>query len=281
MIENNAKYQQLEVEDGVYIPDIGIDYPTDDPHKRIVPAKHIYDIKFDDTYPYIDHSTHFRWHHRFAYALLYTHVFITNRVKYGLRIHGRDILKKYAKQLDEHGAITIGNHCFRWDVPCILQAIRYRELWIPMYAEHFLTKDNWYLVHIGGIPLPATMGGQRKFIKAFDELHSQNKWFHFFPEGTRWDFYKPIKPFQPGAFDFAYKYNMPILPVVITYRERKGIFRLFAPKEIPLLDVTIGEPIWPDMNNNRKDEVLRLQKLCHKVVCDMVGIKNNPWPDVE
>ena len=90
--------------------------------------------------------------------------------------------------------------------------------------------------------------------------------------------YKPLRPFQKGAFTMSYKYGKPLLPCVITFRERKGIFRLFGPKELPLLTVTIGEPIIPDTTQPRKTEVERLRQVAHEQMTHMAGITHNPWP---
>lgn len=76
----------------------------------------------------------------------------------------------------------------------------------------------------------------------------------------------------------SYKYDKPILPCVITFRERKGIFRLFGPKELPLLTVTIGEPIYPDTTQPRKIEVDRMRDMAHTQMQQMAGIIDNPWP---
>ena len=122
------------------------------------------------------------------------------------------------------------------------------------------------------------MSALKKFNEAFDEFHRRGYWFHIFPEACRWDMYKPLRPFQKGAFTMSYKYGKPLLPCVITYRERKGIFRLFGPKELPLLTVTIGEPILPDTTQPRKTEVERLRQVAHEQMTHMAGITHNPWP---
>jgi 1-acyl-sn-glycerol-3-phosphate acyltransferase len=90
--------------------------------------------------------------------------------------------------------------------------------------------------------------------------------------------YKPLRPFQKGAFTMSYKYKKPILPCVITYRERKGIFRLFGPKSLPLLTVTIGEPLIPDTTQPRKQEVERMRAQAHEQMLNIAGITHNPWP---
>ena len=153
---------------------------------------------------------------------------------------------------------------------------------IPMFAPNFGTKDGFFMKTVGGVPIPdaeAGMAALKKFNEAFDEFHRRGYWMHVFPEAKRWDYYKPLRPFQKGAFTMAYKYDMPLLPCVITYRERTGIFRLFGPKNMPLLQVEIGEPILPDKSQPRAQEVNRLLELSHKRMEQMAGITHNPWPD--
>ena len=76
----------------------------------------------------------------------------------------------------------------------------------------------------------------------------------------------------------SYKYNKPLLPCVITFRERTGIYRLLGKKDMPLLTITIGEPILPDTTQPRKTEVDRLREVAHSQMTKMAGITHNPWP---
>ena len=75
----------------------------------------------------------------------------------------------------------------------------------------------------------------------------------------------------------SYKYNMPLLPCVITYRERTGIYRLFGKKELPLLQVEIGAPILPNRDNPRGVEIERLRTMAHHTMERMAGITKNSW----
>ena len=202
-------------------------------------------------------------------------------IQMGLRIQGKAIVKKYKKELS-NGAITIANHVYRLDCPCVLLAVNAtHKTRIPMFAPNFRTKDGFFMRMAGGVPIPdstTNMSALKKFNEAFDEFHQRGWWFHIFPEACRWDFYKPLRPFQKGAFTMSYKYSKPILPCVITFRERKGIFKLFGKKSLPLLTVTIGEPILPDTNQPRKTEVERMRNQAHEQMCQMAGITHNPWP---
>ena len=278
----NLQYEQLRVREGEYIPQPAMDYPQDNPFTRTLFPKYTKQLAIDDKYPYLNDSVGYKFNLYLGYyVFLHLLLRIKLRVQMGLRIRGREVLKKHKEGL-KNGAITIANHVYRLDCPCVLIAVnRTHNTRIPMFAPNFRTKDGYFMGIAGGIPIPeaeAGMSAMKKFNEAFDEFHRRGWWFHIFPEACRWDMYKPLRPFQKGAFTMSYKYNKPLLPCVITYRERKGIFRLFGPKELPLLTVTIGEPIYPDTTQARKTEVERLRNVAHAQMQQMAGITHNPWP---
>ena len=278
----NLQYEQLRVKEGEYIPQPAMDYPQDNPFARTLFPKYTKQLAIDDKYPYLNDSVGYKFNLYLGYyVFLHLLLRIKLRVQMGLRIRGREVLKKHKEGL-KNGAITIANHVYRLDCPCVLIAVnRTHNTRIPMFAPNFRTKDGYFMGIAGGIPIPeaeAGMSAMKKFNEAFDEFHRRGWWFHIFPEACRWDMYKPLRPFQKGAFTMSYKYDKPLLPCVITYRERKGIFRLFGPKELPLLTVTIGEPIYPDTTQARKTEVERLRNVAHAQMQQMAGITHNPWP---
>lgn len=277
-LSDNSRYRDLKVADGTYVPDIGMDYPEDDPDARLVPTTKVRDIKFDDTYPYYDNSFSYKVQ-RFivSYIVAYGPVFLMNKFGFGMKIEGREILRKYRKEFKK-GIVSVSNHCYPYDGNAIAIALGHK-LWIPMLSDHFNGKDWWLLTHYGGIPLPdGSFSAQKKFNEAFDKRHEEGGWIHVFPEARNWLFYKPLRPFRKGAFTMAYKYDAPVLPMCITYRERTGIYKWFGKAEHPLVTVKIGEPIFPDTTQPRKAEVERLQNEAHAAVCALGGIIENTWP---
>ena len=270
-------YRNFKVREGVYVPKPEVEFPGDDPHTRMTPIRgKSKDIKFDETYPYLDRSLKFKIWHILIYLTTWLVVFPVNRIRYGLRIEGREKIRKNRK-LFANGLMTVCNHVHRWDMLCVLQAMRYRKAWIPMYAQAFNGKDGFLMKHIGGIAIPENYRGLRKFDQAIEELHARKQWIHIFPESCSWYEYAPLRPFKTGAFNMAYKYSLPILPMVITFRPRTGWRKLFR-KDGPLLTIHVGDPIVPDSNTARKEEVARILDLAHKSMRDMAGIVSNPWP---
>lgn len=271
-----AAYRDFVVNDNVFVPEPMEDFPAENPHQMMIKVRgHVRDLVFDESYPYLDKSLKFRLNRLFIYTVVRPLAFFINRIYYGLRIEGRHNLFRY-RHLFRNGAMTVCNHIGRWDMISVLQATMHTS-WIPMYRNSFMGKDGYLMKHVGGIPVPESRGGLIRFNEAFDELHAKKEWIHIFPESCSWKYYSPIRPFKIGAFNMAYRYNLPIIPCVISFRERKGIFRIFPSKE-PLMTIHIGEPIVPDTSRNRKEEAARLRGLCHARMVEMAGIVHNTWP---
>ncbi len=277
-VKENRQYQEMVLEQGQYLADTYMDYPADDPFVKMVPVRKVRDLVFDENYPYLDRSGfRYRFNHLVNYTAALTLCRFLNWLKYGMRVRGRRNIRKNMK-LFRNGAITISNHVYRWDALSVVGACRYREVWIPIYADQLMTRDNWYLKYFCTVPVPSSMAALRKFNEAFDTLATEKKWFHVFPESCRWDYYQPIRPFRKGAFSMAYKYDRPIIPCAISYRPRTGIWKLFGDQSLPLLQLNIGEPIIPDTTRPRRDEVERLRHVSHAAVVKLAGIRHNPWP---
>ena len=278
---DNLKYREMEVEEGVYLPDIDIEYPEDDPFRKIAPV--FYNgrqVVLDETFPYNDESFHSRFHHFLNRTMLRFMVRWLNRVRYGLKIVGKENLRKN-KKFFKNGAMTVCNHVYRWDMACVLDATGYKTTWFPIYGDHMRGSDMWFMRYLGGVPLPETRSGMRPFAEAFDEYHRRGNWLHFFPESCSWKFYAPIRPFKKGAFTMAYRYNLPVIPMVLSYRPRTGIYKWFDKPEIPLVTLHVGEPVFPDQSKNIKEESHRLLLEAHSRMVAMAGITKNPWPACE
>jgi 1-acyl-sn-glycerol-3-phosphate acyltransferase len=253
-----------------YIPETGFVYP-DDPNERMLNPKKVREIEVDENYPFLDKSFWFRFKSALVYLGIYTLCFFINPIKYGLKVEGREHLRKNRK-LFRNGAVTVSNHVYRWDFLGVLQAVKYRRMYFPAWKDNLEGSDGKLIRLAGGIPIPDGFHAMKKFNEAFDELHEKKMWFHVFPEGSNWHYYHAIRPFKIGAFVFSYRYEIPVIPMAFSYRKPTG------KKNEPLMTLRIGEPIMPDMSLSRKDAVQKLRKECHEKIVALAGIKNNPFP---
>jgi 1-acyl-sn-glycerol-3-phosphate acyltransferase len=85
-----------------------------------------------------------------------------------------------------------------------------------------------------------------------------------------WYFYPDIRPLKPAVFKFAVEHNKPIIPMAISFRKRRGIFRLFGRK--PCADLHIGEPLLPDLSLSKVEAIDKLHKEAYHVMQLMVGV---------
>ena len=270
-------YRDFKVREDVYVPKPIEDFSGENPFTRMAPIRgKKRDIKFDGTYEYLDKSLKFKFLHTLVYLIVWIVGFPLNRIRFGLKIEGREKIRRNRK-LFAGGVMTVCNHVHRWDMVCVLQAMRFRMAWIPMYAQAFNGKDGFLMKHIGGIAIPEILGGLRKFNEAFEELHADKQWIHIFPESCSWYYYAPLRPFKVGAFNMAYRYSLPIIPMIITFRPRTG-WRKFFSKGDSLLTIHVGDPIKPDTKAPRKEEAARMRDVAHQAMLDMAGIESNPWP---
>ena len=270
----NSKICEHIVNEGTYIPETNTVYP-EKPDAPLWNPPLIKQLTFDKNYPFLDKSFKARFMSILMYIGIFVLVFPLNTIRYGLRIKGRSNLRK-CRKFFKNGAMTIANHIYRWDFLAVLQAVKYRRLWFPAKTRNIMTSDGNIIRFAGGIPIPEDISVMRVFNEAFDYLHSKKKWLHVFPESCRWDFYEPIRPFKKGAFSIAYKYNLPIIPMVFSYRKPTGIYKLFGVKH-PLLTLTVGEVKFFDKSLRRSEAIDLMRKNCHEEMVKNAGIKSNCW----
>lgn len=235
-------------------------------------------LVFDENYPYIDTSKKFKRKYKFTRFLLHLFVFLVASIRLNLHIKGKKNLKKFKEVLD-NGAITVCNHVHMWDTLALLKAFKHYH---PMFLawDKNVTGENSNLVRsVGGIPIPVdNFGGTKAYLKTVTDFLNNKGILHVNSEGSMWEFYQPIRPFKQGAAYFAYRTNKPILPLAFKYRKNGIIRKLFhSPASFTL---TIGEPIYPNYDLERREAIDDLTIRSHDAVCMLAGIdpKENIYP---
>lgn len=252
-----------------YRHNLKIDYPNrSDEH--MITVKHLRDTNFDEHYQYLPKGF---WHKVSRFILfigLNLFGFLVCTIRYGLKIYGRKNFKKNKKYFKD-GAITISNHVLMWDYLCVLKAIRPHLQYHPGWKTNFEGPNAFFIRWVGGIPIPTgNMRAMGKFQKAIGEVLANNKWLHFFPEGSMWFYYPDIRPLKKAIFKYAVRYNKPIIPITLSFRPRKGLWKLFGKK--PLVDLHIGDPLFPDLSLSLSEAVDKLHKEAYHIMQVMNGI---------
>ena len=238
--------------------------------EHMITVKHLRDTHFDEHYPYLPKGF---WHKVKRVVLwigLNFIAFPVCTIRHGLKIYGRKILKKYKKEFKD-GAITIANHVFMWDYLCVLKAIRPHLQYHPGWKTNFEGPNGPLIRWVGGIPVPTgNIKAMAKFQQAIGDVLKSGKWLHFFPEGSLWFYYPDIRPLKKAIFKYAVRYNKPIIPITMSFRSRKGIMKWFG--KTPLVDLHIGEPLFPDLSLPPQEAMDKMHKEAYHVMQAMNGI---------
>ena len=228
-------------------------------------------LVFDASYPYVDKSGWFRFRQGVVRFLLNLIVFPMAKIRLGLKIEGRENLKKYKDVLD-NGAVTVSNHVHMWDYISVMKALRPHRTNLLVWAPNVNGENGTIVRLVGGIPIPENdVAAQKAHLKALKALLNDHGWIHVYAEGSMWEYYAPIRPFKRGAAFIAVSNDKPILPMGFSYREpgqiRKKIFHQTA-----LFTLRIGEPLYPDKTLKLKDREKDLTIRVHRAVCALAGI---------
>lgn len=227
---------------------------------------------FDTKYPYIDRSKWFRFRQGVVRFLLNIFVFHVATVRMGLRIEGRENLKKHRDVL-KNGAVSVANHVHMWDYIAVMKAIRPFRSNLLAWAPNINGENGTLIRMVGGIPIPeGNTAATKTYLKVMRNLLIKDHgWLHIYSEGSMWEYYRPIRPFKRGASHIACDCGKPVLPLAFSYREpgwiRKHVFR-----QIAMFTLRIGEPLFPDKDLSPKEREKDLTNRTHDAVCTLAGI---------
>lgn len=253
-----------------YRHNLNYKYP-DRSDQHMLVLKRTRDISLDENYDYMPSGAWFKIKRTLVAVLLHLIVFPITHLTHGLKIYGRKNLRAHRKEL-KNGAITISNHVFMWDYLCVLKAIRPHISYFPAWKPNFESGFSPFMRILGGMPIPeGDIHAMRAFKRGMDKVLEGGKWLHVFPEGSLWYFYPDIRPLKLAVFTYAVKYDKPLIPISMSFRQRKGIRRIFG--KGPFVDLHIGEPLYADKSLSPKKAAEELRARAYHIMQEMNGIK--------
>lgn len=121
--------------------------------------------------------------------------------------------------------------------------------------------------HCNTLPLSSNHGTLKKFVEATNKLLKDGNFVLVYPEQSMWWNYRKPKPLKKGAYVFAAKNNVPVLPCFITMKDSDimgddGFF-------VQEYTIHVGKPIYPD-------ESLAYGKKVEKMMSDNAEL----WKDI-
>lgn len=245
-------------------------YP-EDTDKHYITVKKNNGLIFDTEYPYIDTSKKFKRSEDFVRFLLNLIVFPMTWVRFGLKVEGKENLKKY-KNVIKQGVVSVCNHVHMWDYLAILKTIKPIRAHVLTWAPNIRGENGKMLRSVGAIPIPENdMKATYKYFDVIKNYLSDGGWLHIYAEGSMWEYYQPIRPFKRGAAYIACINHKPIIPLAFSYR-KPGWFRKFFFKQYAKFTLHVGEPIYPDEKLSGVAQEIDLTKRAHDAVCLLSGV---------
>ena len=188
--------------------------------------------------------------------------------KFGCKVYGkknRKVLKRMIRKRE--GVITIANHIYDEDYITIRTKMLPHMGYISMWKNNHLRSIGGLIRIAGSIPVPkddssATMS----MMRGVDKCLQDGNWFHIYPEASMFYYYEDVRPFVDGAFVFAVRNNKPVVPLAFSYRPPKGLYKLWKKKGAPLINLSFGEPIYPNNDLPMRERITDLNNRCHAAV---------------
>jgi len=103
------------------------------------------------------------------------------------------------------------------------------------------------------LPLSTNRRTMEKFLNAVDVILQRGDYVLVYPEQSMWWNYRKPKPLKPGAFKFAVKNNVPVLPIFMTMQDSDKL----GPDGFYIQEITIHimPPLYPNSELTRSEQI--------------------------
>lgn len=154
--------------------------------------------------------------------------------------------KKNVKALKKSGAVTVCNHFHYVDTLFVREAIGHFRSYHTLAPWNNKGGAGGHIVRHGGtLPFSSDIKAMRNFNAEAERLLKKGKFINFYPEHSMWWAYRKPRPMRDGAFHYAVKFGVPVLPLFCTFdKSRKG--------KIKKLRIHVLPPIYPPENMPKK-----------------------------
>ncbi len=165
----------------------------------------------------------------------------------------------------ESGAVVTCNHFNPFDSFAIQLAYQAsgqkgRKFYRVIREGNYTNFPGFYgflMKNCDTLPLSSDMETMKKFISSTDKLLQEGNFVLFYPEQSMWWNYRKPKPLKDGAYKFAAKNRVPVLPCFITMRDSDVMGEDGFP--VQAYTIHVGAPIYPEAGLSQRENVRLLR----------------------
>ena len=140
------------------------------------------------------------------------------KVAYGYRVVGKENRRALKKQ----GAIVVCNHISYLDTLFVRAAAgHYRSFHTMAPWNNKTGVGGWFMRHAGMWAFSANLAATKNLMREMERRLKQGKFVNFYAEQAMWVNYPKPRPMKDGAFYYAVKMDVPVLPVFCTFRKNR------------------------------------------------------------
>ncbi len=242
-----------------------------DENEHIIDLWEPLEFNIDENYEYVPKSKVFSLlSNGLYYGIAFPILKVLMKIVYDFKIEGKENIRNL-----KEGAVTVSNHVLFLDCAMVGLAYGVKKVYFTTLEGSFKIPFVRKLIKLlRAIPIPESIKNRGNFIKVVDNILREENSIHVYPEAAMFPYFDKIRHFKNGAFDFAVRNNKPIVPMVFTFREPKGIRKIFKKKKDVTL--TVLEPIRQSEGENTKQ---RIEDLKNQVYNEMKEINNQKYKE--
>ncbi|MBQ8623951.1 MAG: 1-acyl-sn-glycerol-3-phosphate acyltransferase [Oscillospiraceae bacterium] len=229
-------------------------------------------VLMPDEIDYVNKSISQKLKTKFAFMI--AHKFVDNLIENKKLIIKEITGLEHFKNL-KSGAVITCNHFNAFDSFAIQLAYEAAEQ--PQRTFYRVIREGNYtsfpgfygflMRHCNTLPLSSNRNTLKKFMEATDRLLQEGNFVLVYPEQSMWWNYRKPKPLKKGAYLFAAKNNVPVLPCFITMKDsdimgEDGFY-------VQEYTIHISEPIYPNESLSQR-----------KNVDEMMAKNSQAWKDI-
>ena len=174
---------------------------------------------------------------------------IVLKVWFSAKVTGRDNLK----ELKKRGALCVCNHIDYLDTLFVRQAVGHFRSYHTMTQQNNKTGLGGHIIRHGGmLPFSQNFCAMKNLNAEMERLLKKGKIINFYPERAMWTGYQKPRPMMDGAFYYAVKFSVPVIPLFCTFEKS-------ARGRMKRLRINILPTVYADEALNKRERIQKMK----------------------
>ena len=222
-------------------------------------------VEIDNDFKYINRSFFWKLGQFFVYrVVMVTVAHLYCKLKFGMKVKNGKVLEPYKKD----GVFLFGNHTnvpLDGYIPNVL--LSPKDVYFVVHPDNVSAKGTkTFMMMLGCLPLPSTVGAARNFLKALEERSTDSS-VVIFPEAHVWPYYTDIRPFSSNSFKYPVSLNKPVFTFTTTYRKRRH-------HKLPGITVYVDGPFTADDALTKREQAQQIHDLAYTAMKERSACSN-------